>query len=97
MSEKNITSKSDLIEKIATEQNIPKAYVKTLMDAIPSAITDELKEGKKVQWMGFGTFEVTERKGRTGRNPATGEEIYIQPSKSIKFAISNNMKKLFKQ
>lgn len=97
MSEKNITSKSDLIEKIATEQNIPKAYVKTLMDAIPSAITEELKEEKKVQWMGFGTFEVKERKGRTGRNPATGEEIFIQPSKSIKFVISNNMKKLFKQ
>lgn len=86
MSEKKKTiSKSDLIKTIAIKQNIPTAYVKMVMDALPVSIAEELKNGNKVQWFGFGTFDITERKERSGRNPKTGEPIIIAASKSVKF------------
>ena len=55
------------------------------MDALISAIEEELKKGEKVQLVGFGTFEVSERAARTGRNPRTGTEIKIDAAKAPKF------------
>ncbi len=65
---------------------------KETMDAVFASITASLKKNKKVQLVGFGTFEVTRRPARKGRNPRTGEPIRIKASKGIRFKASAKLK-----
>jgi DNA-binding protein HU-beta len=78
-------NKTELIEHIAKHADISKAAATRALDATLSAVKTTLKKGGEVSLVGFGTFAVTKRDGRTGRNPRTGEPIKIKSAKIPKF------------
>ncbi len=75
-------NKADLVEKIADQTGLTKKTSREAVDAVISAITDSLSREEKVTLVGFGTFQVMERKARKGRNPQTRETINI-PAKNV--------------
>ncbi|TET10487.1 HU family DNA-binding protein [Candidatus Aerophobetes bacterium] len=75
-------NKADLVEKIADQTGLTKKTSREAVDAIISAITDSMSREEKVTLVGFGTFQVMERKARKGRNPQTRETINI-PAKNV--------------
>jgi DNA-binding protein HU-beta len=85
-------TKTDLVEKIADMADMAKAEANRAVDAIADCITEALTEGQKVAWTGFGSFEISERKARKGRNPQTGEEIDIAASKGARFKAGKKLK-----
>lgn len=78
-------NKAELIAAIAEEAGISKAQANTAIDSFTSTIQKTLKKGDKVTLVGFGTFSVTKRKARKGRNPKTGEAIKIKAKKVARF------------
>lgn len=78
-------NKADLIDKIAKDAKISKAAAGTAVDSFLTNIERSLKKGQNVTLVGFGTFSVTKRKARTGRNPQTGQSIKIKARKVPKF------------
>jgi len=78
-------TKSDLIDKVASEAGITKKQAGLAVQAVMDGITDALKKGEKVSLVGFGTFMVAQRAARSGRNPATGSVINIPAAKVPKF------------
>lgn len=78
-------NKSDLVDAVAADSGLTKADAAKAVDALFDTITDALKKGDEVRLVGFGTFAVSERAARTGKNPRTGEEIQIAASKQPKF------------
>ena len=78
-------NKTDLIEHIAADADISKAAATRALESALDTITSTLKKGDAVSLVGFGTFEVSQREERSGRNPATGAAITIKASKAPKF------------
>ncbi len=78
-------TKAELIAVMAGGAGISKAAASKALDAYLSAVTKELKKGGKLGLVGFGTFSVTKRKAREGRNPQTGKAIKIPAKKVVKF------------
>jgi DNA-binding protein HU-beta len=78
-------NKSELIAKIAEDSEITKTQANSALDSFISAVTKTLKGGGKVTLVGFGTFSVTKRAARNGRNPQTGAVIKIKAKKIAKF------------
>ena len=78
-------NKTDLIEHIAADADISKAAATRALESALDTITTALKKGDAVSLVGFGTFEVSQREERSGRNPATGAAITIKASKAPKF------------
>lgn len=78
-------NKSELIEHMATQADISKAAAGRALDALIGGVRHTLKKGGTVSVVGFGTFSVTKRAARTGRNPRTGAAIKIKASKVPKF------------
>jgi DNA-binding protein HU-beta len=78
-------NKSELIEHIATDADISKAAATRALESTVDAITAALKKGDSVSLVGFGTFEVSKRAERNGRNPATGAAITIKAASVPKF------------
>ena len=78
-------NKAQLIEAIAAGAGLTKADAKKALDAFVTATSDALKGGDRVALVGFGSFSVSERGERTGRNPQTGKEITIPAKKVVKF------------
>ena len=78
-------NKVTLVAKIAEKSGLSKKQAELALGAFIDSVTEALKEGDKLQMMGFGTFEVKERAARTGRNPSTGETIEIPASKTPTF------------
>lgn len=78
-------NKAELIAAVAAAAEISKKDAEIAVSATLDTITNALKEGDKVQLVGFGSFEVKERAARTGKNPATGEHIDIPASKAPAF------------
>ncbi|MBP8609215.1 MAG: HU family DNA-binding protein [Syntrophaceae bacterium] len=78
-------TKAELIDAMATGADITKAAAALALDAYVVAVTKELKKGGKVGLVGFGTFSVSKRKAREGRNPQTGTTIKIPAKKVVKF------------
>ncbi len=78
-------NKAELIEAIASESKLTKADSGRALDAFLNATTKALKKGDKLTLVGFGTFSVTKRPARTGRNPKTGKAIKIAAKKVAKF------------
>lgn len=78
-------NKGDLIAKIAEDVNITKVQANDALDSFIEAVTKTLKAGGKVTLVGFGTFSVSKRSARNGRNPQTGESIKIKARKVAKF------------
>ncbi|HRK39510.1 MAG TPA: HU family DNA-binding protein [Burkholderiaceae bacterium] len=85
-------NKTELIDQIANDADIPKASATRALDAALAAIAATLKEGGSVSLVGFGTFEVGSRAARTGRNPRTGESIKIDEAKVPKFRAGKALK-----
>jgi len=78
-------NKSELIEHIAAQADLSKAAAGRALDALTGAVRTALKKGSSVTITGFGTFAVTKRAARTGRNPRTGAAIKIKAAKVPKF------------
>ena len=85
-------NKNELITAMASNANMTKVDTEKALKAFIDTVTEELKNGGKVQLVGFGTFEVVERAERQGRNPKTGETITIAASKSPKFKAGKALK-----
>lgn len=89
-------SKAEFIERVAKTGNLSKAEAKRAVELVFTEIESSLKEAKKngkCTIGTLGTFTVTKRKARTGRNPRTGEPIKIKASKSLRFRPAMNLKK----
>ena len=90
-------SKQDFVNRLAEQEGIEKKQAAAYTDAVIKAITDSLIAGEKVQFVGFGSFEVRQRAEKKARNPQTGEEV-ISPAtqvpvfkagKALKDAVAN--------
>lgn len=78
-------NKAELIDKLAKDAGITKSQANEALDSFTEAVTKTLKAGNKVTLVGFGTFSVSKRAARTGRNPQTGEAIKIKAKKVARF------------
>lgn len=78
-------NKGELIGKVAENANLTKAQASDAVNSVLDAIRSSLKDGDKVAILGFGTYSVTNRPARTGRNPKTGEAMQIKAKNVIKF------------
>ena len=85
-------NKTELIAEIAERAEISKKDAEKALKAFTDVVADELVKGEKVQLVGFGTFEVSERAAREGRNPKSGEPMKIEASKSPKFKAGKALK-----
>ena len=85
-------NKTELIAAVAENAGLSKKDAEKAVKAFTEAVTAELKNGGKVQIVGFGTFEVSERAAREGRNPHTGEAMPIAASKAPKFKAGKALK-----
>ena len=85
-------NKMELVSAIAEKSDLSKRDAEAALNAFTDIVADELKKGEKIQLVGFGTFEVSERAERTGRNPQTGEEMVIPASKMPKFMVGKLLK-----
>ena len=85
-------NKSEFIAQIATSAGLTKAQAKAALQAVETGVIDTLANGGEVTLIGFGTFKVTDRAARTGRNPKTGEEIQIAASKVPTFKAGKALK-----
>jgi DNA-binding protein HU-beta len=86
-------NKADLIDKIAAASSVSKAQAAIAVDTMISGVTGALKKGERVTLVGFGTFSVSQRKARNGRNPQTGAVIKIAARKVARFAPGLDLKK----
>ena len=86
-------TKAELVEKIHAKSGLPtKSKSEAALDATISAITECLSSGDSITLTGFGSFKVTKRAARKGRNPRTGKEIQIAPCSVVKFTPGKNLK-----
>ena len=84
-------NKSELIDAIAAKAGLKKADAKNALEAFMATTSETLKDGGKVSLVGFGTFSVTERGARQGRNPKTGATMTIPAKKVVKFKAGAEM------
>lgn len=89
-------TKAELVASIGKEAKISKASAEKALNAFTASVTKALKKGERVALPGFGTFSVTKRKARIGRNPQTGKEIKIPAAKVAKFKAGNLLKNAVK-
>lgn len=85
-------NKTELIAAVAEKAEISKKDAEKALKAFTDAVSEELVNGGKIQLVGFGTFEVSERAAREGRNPKTGEPMPIAASKTPKFKAGKALK-----
>jgi len=84
--------KKDLIESIASKTGLTKKDSEATLNATLETISETLSKGDKVTLIGFGTFSISDRKARMGRNPQTGKEIKIPAKKAVKFKAGQSLK-----
>ena len=84
-------NKSDLVSAMASAAGITKAQAQSALNAFCDSTSDALKNGDKLILVGFGTFSVSKRAARTGRNPQTGKEIKIPAKKVVKFKAGSDL------
>jgi DNA-binding protein HU-beta len=89
-------NKKDLVTEIAKSVDLTKTEAEKALNSLIESIKKSLKKGGKVSLTGFGTFEVSKRKARTGVNPQTGEKINIKASKVPKFKPGKSLKDAIK-
>ena len=85
-------NRMELVAAIAEKTELSKKDAEKALKAFTDVVAEELKKGEKIQLVGFGTFEVSERAAREGRNPQTGEAMKIAASKSPKFKAGKALK-----
>ncbi len=87
-------NKTELIAAMAEVSGVSKKDTEAVLKAFTEVVSTELKKGEKIQLVGFGTFEVSERAAREGRNPLTGEAMKIAAAKAPKFKAGKALKDL---
>ena len=87
-----MAGKAELVERVAELTGYPKTQVAMTYDLLFDLMSEALAEDDKVTVPNFGTFQVTQRPAREGRNPATGAAITIAASKTVRFKVSKNLK-----
>lgn len=85
-------NRKELVAAMAKQSGVNKTQTEKVLKAFMDVVSEELAKGGSVPLIGFGTFHVTERQEREGRNPATGETILIPSSKCPKFKAGNTLK-----
>ena len=85
-------NKAELVAAIAEKTELSKKDTEKALKAFVDVVAEELKKGEKLQLVGFGTFEVSERAAREGRNPANGQPMQIAASKAPKFKAGKALK-----
>ena len=85
-------NKAELVAAIAERTELSKKDTEKALKAFVDVVAEELKKGEKIQLVGFGTFEVSERAAREGRNPANGQPMQIAASKAPKFKAGKAVK-----
>ena len=85
-------NKTELIAAVAEKAEISKKDAEKALKAFTDTVAEELKKGEQIQLVGFGTFKVSERAAREGRNPQTGETMQIKASKTPKFTAGKALK-----
>ena len=85
-------NKTELVAAIAKKTELSKKDAEKALKAFTDVVAEELKKGEKIQLVGFGTFEVSERAAREGRNPKTGEAMPIPASKVPRFKAGKGLK-----
>ena len=85
-------NKTELVAAVAEQADISKKDAEKVLKAFVDVVTEEMKKGEKVQLVGFGTFEVSERAAREGRNPQTGKTMKIAACKAPKFKAGKALK-----
>ena len=85
-------NKTELVAAVAEQADISKKDAEKALKAFVDVVTEEMKKGEKVQLVGFGTFEVSERAEREGRNPQTGKTMKIEACKAPKFKAGKALK-----
>ena len=85
-------TKADLIEGLANKLGLNKGEAERAVNIVLDDVINALKQGERVNISGFGTFSVSTRQARTGRNPKTGESIQITASRSAKFKAGKQLK-----
>ena len=87
-------NKTELVAAVAEQSGLSKKDAEAAVKAFTDVVAEALKAGDKIQLVGFGTFEVSERAAREGRNPRTGETMTIEASKTPKFKAGKALKDL---
>jgi DNA-binding protein HU-beta len=87
-------NKGDLIDRVSADAGISKAQADRAIDSVLGGITDSLRKGERVTLVGFGSFAVSARKSRKGRNPQTNELIKIPATKSVRFSSGKKLKEV---
>ena len=90
-------NKTELVAAMAEQAGLSKKDAEAALKAFTDVVANELKANGKVQLVGFGTFEVSERAAREGRNPQTGETMTIAASKAPKFKAGKALKDLINE
>jgi DNA-binding protein HU-beta len=85
-------TKADLVSDVAAAANVSRTEAERVLTAFFDAVKTNAKKGNKVAWPGFGSFSLTQRAARTGRNPRTGAAVRIKASKAVKFTASASLK-----
>ncbi len=86
-------TKSELIEAVASKvDNFSRKDVEVIIDTLFGSMSESLSKGEKVEIRGFGSFKIKQREGRQGRNPKSGENIYIEPKKVPFFKAGKEIK-----
>ena len=87
-----IFNRQDLVAKVIEKAGLPRGKAVIVVDTVFSAITETLKAGREIRLVGFGSFNVTERKATKGHDPRTGAEIDIPEGKSVKFRAGKGLR-----
>jgi DNA-binding protein HU-beta len=87
-----MASKADIVEHVANKGGLTKKAAGEVFDAVIESISKSLRKGDRVQIPGFGSFAVSKRAARKGRNPATGATITIKASKNVRFKAGKELK-----
>ena len=90
-------NKSDVIERVASTADVGKQQAERVLDAFFDTVRSAVGGGDKVGWPGFGSFSVSQRSARTGRNPQTGEPVKIAASRAVKFTAGSALKDFMKR
>jgi len=86
-------TKSDLVDRLASRSgNFSRKDIEVIVDTVFGSMADSLSRGEKVEIRGFGSFKVKQREGRNGRNPKSGESIFIEPKKVPFFKAGKELK-----
>ena len=90
-------NKAELVAAVAEKAEISKKDAEAAVKAFTDVVAEELKKGEKIQLVGFGTFEVSERAAREGRNPQSGEPMKIEASKAPRFKAGKALKDMINE